>query len=229
MVKKRIPQTISEKDLFRIINFILIKAKKSPSAYKRFTGYRDSTIIFLCYFMGLRPKECKNIRVEDINFEEHTLFIPAMNNKQRNSDSFPIPDFCLNVILSYLDKRQEFFRTKEGWLFPAMDIRTRRIKEISRGTLMRNFSLVLKKLGLLRVSYIDKQGHRKVNLTLYSLRHSFGTNVYSKNRDIRKTAVLLRHYDFLCRSTMVYIHTTQNKTREDLFKEVYSIPLEISS
>jgi len=82
-------------------------------------------------------------------------------------------------------------------------------ERIDRGTFSRNFKKSVKLAGLLKISYIDKQNNPRYNITLYTLRHSFATQVYLKTHDIKKLALMLRHYDFWCRSTLVYIHTAE--------------------
>jgi integrase len=219
MPKKRIPQSISEEELKKIILAILKgnPKYKNLSKEKKFIRLRNIFMIFIQYYMGLRPKEARKIKLKHIDFQNKILFIPAENNKQRNQDNMPIPDIVFNVLLNYIYELKKIFKNSI-WLFPnkyGNDC-------IDRGSHIRFFTLALLKSNLLQKSYCDKQNNLRNNLTLYSLRHSFGTNVYSKLKDIKKTASLLRHYDFQCRSTLIYIHTTQNQNRRDLFAEVYN-------
>ncbi len=219
---KRIPQTITEKEFYKITATLFKnpKRRKLPP-YQKFTRIRNFMIFSLCFYLGLRPKESKDIKVEHINFSEKTLYIPAENNKQRNQDILPIPDFILRKIRSYLQLKNKFFK-ESAWLFPAK-YSSNRNKNLSRGTLIKAWNDCLKKSGMLYKSYTDSNGKPRYNLTLYSLRHSFGTFSFEKLKDIKKVGSLLRHYDFQCRSTLRYIHTTQNSTRKNLFEEVYPL------
>jgi integrase len=88
-----------------------------------------------------------------------------------------------------------------------------------------------RKLGLLRVSYIDAQGKPRYNITLYSLRHRFGDFCFERfNYDIKKTALMLRHYDESCRTTLRYVHTANRVKRKELMNELYNqeLPEEIA-
>ena len=101
-------------------------------------------------------------------------------------------------------------------------------KPVYRGTFVRAFKKSVKDAGLLQYSYTDKQNKPRYNLTLYSLRHSFATLCYSKTKDIRKTAVMLRHRDFMCRSTLIYIHTAENLDKRKLLDEIFKERKEVS-
>jgi len=219
MHRKKIPQIITQKQLSKILCSILTKKSKYKiSEHKKFLRIRNAFMIYSSYILGLRPMETRCIKVEHINLKEKTLFIPAENNKQRNQDTIPLPYFLYMNLISYIKNLYKFY-PHSIWLFPDFHDSN---ECIDRGTHIRFFDEALKDAGLYQISYTDKQGNKKRSLTLYSLRHSFGTNAYEKLGDLRKTANLLRHYDFLCRTTMVYIHTTESKSRRDLYNQLFS-------
>lgn len=220
MAKRRIPQTLSPDDLAKIFKSILQeKTKRKLTPYENFLRVRNCMMILMAYLLGLRPKETTDIKLIHIDFLKNSLYIPAEHNKQRNEDKIPIPNFLMNKIISYMKLRKKFFELNE-WLFPNRSGKTTRAK-LERNTYATLFKSALKRARLLQISYIDKKNQKRTNYTLYSLRHSFGTFVYSKTRDIRKTALALRHYDFQCRSTLTYIHTAQSLDRLKIFDEIF--------
>jgi len=217
---KRIPQILSQQEIRKIIDFILSEKKKYRiTEYQRFLRARNCVMILLQFLLGLRPKEVYDARMSYLLPDTREFYIPAQNNKQRQQDTIPIPEFIFEKIAAYLAIRNKFF-SSSPWLFPS----TRPRGRLDRSSLSKLFRKILKQLGLYRVSYIDTKGMSRGNVTLYSLRHSFGSFVYDKTKDIRKTALLLRQYDWQCRSALIYIHTTQNTSRLELLKEIYASP-----
>ena len=194
-------QVIDENELHFIIDAI-IKGKDIPRCkYKKFIRIRNAFMIYLAYTLGLRPKECRCIKLSDIRRQK--LYIPADNNKQRNNDVIPLPDIIFYKIQIYITALKEFF-DNPIYLFPKRDN-----EPIDRGSHIRFFREASRRAGF-------------PGLTLYSLRHSFGTNAYLRFHDIPKVGVLIRHYDFQYRTTLRYIHTASPIMREELLNELYN-------
>ena len=166
--------------------------------------------------MGLRPKEANNILLNDISFNENTLYIHAENNKQRNQDIMPIQLSLSNKIKSYLKIRNRFF-PNSPYLFPST---FNSEKPVYRGTLIRAFTEALELSDMKKTSYVDKQGNNRINLSLYSLRHSFGTFAMHSLKDNKQVAKLLRHYDPQCRTTFIYTHTDEILSRREILEKV---------
>jgi len=218
---KKIPMVLTEENINCILQSLLIgnPNQKVHSKDRLFSRVRNYFMVYLALGLGLRPKETRMIKISDIDFKEHSLYIPPSNNKQRQEDSLPIPYFVfdkLTIYLSYLRKIDK----ETVWLFPN----TKNYSEpIDRSTHIRFFRTALRRCKLYRIAYIDEQGKPRGNLSLYSLRHSFGTYAYKKLKDIPKTASLLRHYDWQYRSTLVYSHTLSRVSRKSLFEQIYEI------
>lgn len=171
------------------------------------------------YWSGLRPSECLDAKVDYLNLDKKTFYIPAMSNKQRFEDTIYLPGFIIDKLYYYLSLRHKLFPNND-WLFPIKHGLNKNGK-VSMSTMIRTFRKALREAGLLKVSYVDKQNGSRYNFHLYSLRHSYGTIVYSRTKDIRKTASLLRHRDGMARTTLTYIHTTQNLGNKQLISEVF--------
>lgn len=216
--QKKIPQIFDEK-LFRATMKTYLKESKNSSLFRRFSRMRNVVIFYICYYQGFRPKESQCIEMSHLIFKQKEVYIPAQNNKQRNQDMFPISDFVINLIKEYLRVRNKFLKGKKSkWLFPS----TRTAENpIYRGTLIRGFTKAIEMQGIKQVSYVDTQGKRRLNFSIYSLRHSFGTNAMGKMKDIKQVAKVLRHYDPKCRSTYIYVHTDAVASRKELLNSVY--------
>lgn len=216
--RKKIPQTISLEQLKKILFVIMTdKNKNDITPIRKFYRFRSCMMIYMSYFMGLRPKEVYAAKLEHLNMEKKALYIPAENNKQRNEDLMPIPEPLIKNLIKYLELRKIYF-PNNIWLFPSCRFKK---EHIDRSSYEHIFRRAVKLAGFYQVSYIDKKNLKRGNLTLYSLRHSFGSSIYEKTKDIRKTAIMLRHYDWQYRSALLYIHTTEQKSRKDMFDEIF--------
>ena len=209
-MKKKIPKPITETELRKIINAII------NSKGNQFNKIRNSFMIYFAYKLGLRPKETYNCELKHINLTEKKLFIPGENNKERQQDIIPLPDFLINNLKNYLKIRSLTF-PENKYLFPTKSKR-QRLDRSYQSKILRN---ALKKADLYFINFYDKIGRGKGNLTLYSLRHGFGTFIWKKTKDIKKTAIMLRHKDIMMRTTMIYIHLTEDEERKEISNEIY--------
>ena len=218
---KRFPLILSSDDIKKILIAILSRSRNG--GVHEFIEMRDATMVWLAYNLGLRPKETRLIKMDDLNLEKQELYIPAENNKQRQQDVMPIPDFLFKSICKYLSLRNRYFYGSQ-WLFPREGI-TNEDLPVNRSTHSCMFRKALIKAELYKVAYKDAGNLKRANFNLYSLRHSFASRVYDRtNHDIKKTALCLRHYDWQFRTTMRYIHTTNGTTRKGLMEELFNIP-----
>ena len=195
----------------------LIKITKKEN--NRFIALRDSLMYEFAYYLGLRPMEIRCIRLSHINFQEHILFIPAENNKERNSDNFPISKRVFIKLITYLKKR----KTSSEWLFPCYWNHDRKQDvPVDKRTFERNFSRRIMELGFIQCSFIDRQNLPRYNLNLYSFRKRFGTAAYKKFKCPKRTANLLRQYDPSLQSVWRYIYFAENENRGKLLNKIPS-------
>jgi site-specific recombinase XerD len=115
-----IPRVITEDEFRRILQAILTR-KKHPNTSKMYADFmkiRDCMMFFLMFYLGLRPKEAYACKVEYLNLHEATLFIPGANNKQRHSDTIPLPSFVVKSLTRYLEIKNRICK-ESSWLFPS--------------------------------------------------------------------------------------------------------------
>jgi integrase len=198
--------------------FNLLLERVKDTEKNKDIAMRDTLLFEICYYLGFRPGEARLIEVSQINFHEKTIYIPAINNKERHEDNFPIPEFMLEKIKNYLQRRS----IKSKWLFPCLlHHNEKEDKVLLQREPQRKFTEHMRGLGFLHVSYYDKQGKPRYNLNLYSFRKRFGTQAYLKLKCPKKTANLLRHYDPQLKSVWRYVFTAQKEERGDLINELY--------
>lgn len=189
-----------------------------------FVGVRDCLMYYIGRYQGFRPKEVRCIKMEHLNLDEETIFIPAENNKERHSDNwFLLPEIA-TLIRRYLDITH--IQEKSIWLFPSFHNKSRHCdKPVHEKTHQHNFMERLKKLGILKVSFIDKQGMPRYQYNLYSLRKRYGTEAAKKLAKqgfvgMKKLKTLLRHRDQSCRSVQNYIDMAETENAKEIMKEV---------
>ena len=76
-------------------------------------NYRDKLIITVLYATGMRVGEFTKLKVEDLDFEERFIRVPAENTKTKTARTVFVPREILNDLRAYLKlekkkKRQNF-------------------------------------------------------------------------------------------------------------------------
>lgn len=211
---KKIPQFLTKEEFNFLIKSYLNNSERALSNRDKYARLRNVVIFSICFYMGFRPKEAKDIKISHIDLEKKEIYIPAENNKQRNQDVYPIPEIIFPLIKIYL----RFRNSKSEWVFPSGRNQN---KPIYRGTLIRAFEKAIIYSDFKKISYTDKRGNKRRNLSIYSLRHSFGTKAMNKLKDVKQVAKVMRHYDEKCRSTYVYIHTDNMASRKEMLDKVW--------
>lgn len=207
-------------ELQKILNAMLTrrtgKHKKLLTEYQKFARIRDCMAVYMLYITGCRPMEVYNSRLDYLDIEKNKFFIPAENNKQRHADYIDLPNFLMDSLYEYMQIRAKLFKDND-YLFPAKNGRP------DRSVLIRSFRNACRDAGILKASYTDGQGNPRYNYSLYTLRHSYGTLCYSRLKDLRKVAVMLRHRDWQCRSVLRYVHTAEMFNMKDYLKIIFPV------
>ena len=85
-------------------------------------NYGDKLIVILLYATGMRVGEFTKLMVENIDFEERFLKIPAENTKTREARTIHVPREVLSDIRAYLKLEK-----KKGRL---LDLTPRRVQQL---------------------------------------------------------------------------------------------------
>lgn len=126
-------------------------------------NYRDKIIISFLYSSGCRVSEICKMKIEDIDFEEGYIRIPALNTKTNDSRVIRIGREVLNDIKAYL----RIEKRKKGPLFASKKsdtITDRRIRQM-----VHNYA---QKSGIQQVYGHDKDGRPLYTVTPHTLRHT---------------------------------------------------------
>jgi integron integrase len=181
-----------------------------------------------CYGCGLRLRECINLRVKDIDFEQCHLTVRSGKGDKDRQTVFP--ESLKNNFRGHLEKVRELYekdRTDDingvylpnalerkyinagkewiwQWVFPSkslsVDPRTKKIRRhhVHPNTLQKQIKKAAVGAGLTK------------RVTVHTLRHSFATHLLEKGYDIRTIQELLGHSSV--QTTMIYTHVaSKNK------------------
>lgn len=137
---------------------------------------RPCCLLLLALYTGARATELLNLRVEDINEYEATLFIRGI--KGSNDREIPLADWIFELVvkvksLAMADQRNQS-KGSASRLFPFTYNRLRQIWQLYRP--------------------VDKKFH--------ALRHTFAIRLYKKTKDLRLLQVALGHRNIT--NTMIY-------------------------
>jgi len=204
---KRLPVVFSKKEVTRIM-------AELSGVYK--------LMVMLMYGSGLRMKECLQLRIKDIDFDNKQVIVRAGKGKKDRYTLMPktivkslkkhmkkvkkLHDQDLaagngSVYLPYsLDKKYPNANKKFGWqyLFPSKtlsedpDTGIKRRHHIHGRTLQRAVKTAIKRAG------IRKHGG------CHTFRHSFATHLLEDGANVRVVQELLGHRNL--ETTMVYTH-----------------------
>ena len=136
--------------------------------------YRDRLLVTILYWTGMRVGEFTKVKIEDIDFEERLISVPAENTKTKSARTIWIPQEVLSEIKAYL----KLTKKKKGNLF---GLSPRRIQQIlKKYSLMsgirvtphtlRHTHIVHALLRKVPIAAVQKQvGHRRLTTTqIYS-------------------------------------------------------------
>lgn len=136
---------------------------------------RNCTLLWLLLHTGARAQEVLNLRLEDLNSYEETVFIRGI--KGSNDRELPLPSWLFKRLVSEQGHKAEDFEYKVsegGVLYPITYNRLRQIWD----------------------------HYRPVHKKLHSLRHTFAIRLYKKTKDLRLVQVALGHRNIT--NTMIY-------------------------
>lgn len=137
-------------------------------------NYRDKLIIQMLYATAMRVGELTKLRIDDIDFQERFIHIPAENTKTKTARTIWISQEMLNNVRAYL----KLTKKKKGILIPLSPRRLQQLfkkySDISSIDVtphtLRHTHIVHALLDKIPISAIQKQvGHKRLTTTqIYS-------------------------------------------------------------
>ncbi len=160
---KKVKQIFGDDDIKRLL--------KQPNLdHCTYSELRDWVIINIVLNTGVRAGSIVNVKIEDINFREHTIVFRHMKNRQQQV--FPLKKDVLKIIRLYLDCVQDEL---DDYLFINSQHKQLTSKQLS-------------------VSFQRYCKNRNVKITsFHCLRHWFATNLLRETKNIYLVSKTLGH------------------------------------
>lgn len=137
-------------------------------------SFRDKLIIEILYATGMRVREFTRVKIEDIDFQERFITIPAENTKTKTARTVWIPQEVLNEVKAYL----KLTKGENDKLFNLIPRRIQQLlKKYSKISgvkatphTLRHMHIVHSLLNKVPITAIQKQvGHKRLTTTqIYS-------------------------------------------------------------
>ena len=148
-------------------------------------NYRDKLIVKLLYSTGMRVGELAKLKVEDIDFHERFIHIPAENTKTNTARTVIVPKEVLSDVSAYLTAFRNTPRTRRNSPrtndHPLFSLTVRRIQQLLKRYAktanldvsphaLRHTHIVHALLDRIPITAVQKQvGHKKLTTTqIYS-------------------------------------------------------------
>ena len=173
-MERQIPCVLSKNEVRSLLSVLRPKSK---------------LMISLIYACGLRVSELVNLKIVDLDFNEHIGFVRQSKNKKDRM--FNIPNFLFEELNQQSKKQQAKARE---YLFTGFKgkLSTRNIQGIVEKAVKR--------------AKINKPVH------VHTLRHSFATHLLEAGVDIRRIQELLGHADLS--TTQIYTHVSNEALKK---------------
>ena len=172
---KKLPSTIDKKLFIKILN-----EEKS---------IKHKCWLLLGYCSGLREEEVANIKISDINSNEHELKVFGKGKKERVTI---LPNITIEYLRNYYKQqycqKNNKRKNQSGYLFEGID----GAEHIHKKTICNYFTAIKKKYNL------------DDNIYFHSLRHSFATNFIKAGGDPFVLKSMMGHSSIS--TTDIYIH-----------------------
>jgi len=184
-IKKSLPNTLTEEDVFKLLDINLIDNY----------SYRNKAMIELMYGTGLRVSELVNLRLQDVDLSEDIVRTFGKGSKER---VVPLGEFASESLKEYINKYRSSMLKKynNDYLF----LNNHGSKMTRQG-----FFKIIKKLA-------EEKGINK-ELSPHTLRHSFASHLLKYGADLRTIQELLGHSDIS--TTQIYTHITNEELKKN--------------
>ena len=191
---KSLPKPLLAKE----VDAILTAAKENSSI----EGYRDSAMLSLMYWTGLRVSELIALNIDNLYLAENEPYLRCYGKGDRER-TMPIPDQALESVKYYLREIRHNFVRNNSELGVFVNMRGERLTR-------QGYWLILK-------AYVKKAGITS-NVTPHTLRHSYATHLLRGGASIRAVQELLGHANVS--TTQIYTQLA-NQDLKDAYEEVH--------
>jgi len=179
-------KSLTDDNIKNIVGEINNSQEYLPNTAGEYLRQRDSTIVLVACYAGLRPGEALRLRWADIDFQSNEIRINPSNNKQKNGSAALMSTKTRDILLSYKQFQMQFINSE--WLFPSLIT----LEPLTTSAIEKRLIRIMKRIGIHKILFLTKTGQPISNVTTYSFRKYFGTKFYKKTKDPYATMRALR-------------------------------------
>lgn len=182
-VKKRLPQTLSTEDIYKLLQ--APRQKRSPK------HLRDTALLTMLYSTGMRVTEVVSLRVNDVDLQTSML---ACHGKDDQLRELPLDKDTRDSVAAYLDGGRQYL-----------------VKNKDEDALFLNHrgeQLTRQGLWLIIKAYA-KKANLSADVTPHTLRHSFAAHKLDDGSDLQEVQRLLGHANIS--TTQIYTQLSEEE------------------
>ncbi len=197
--EKRLPKTLSIREVSRLLKSINNQLLSSFSPFAQYINFRDAAILDLLITTGIRINELSSLKLEDVIYHDRTILFHGKGRKQR---------------LIYISSQITWDRLK-NWLKLRNNIECK-----NRFVFLNRYhnQLSIYAIEDIYSKYRDLS-HINNKSTPHYLRHTFATNLLANGADIRSVQEILGHSSIT--TTQIYTEVTNKRKKRILSKFNY--------
>lgn len=182
-VKKRLPTTLAEEDVARLL--------AAPAAQKTPKNLRDMALLYLLYATGMRVTEVVSLQLSDLDLSNRELYCPGKDGQVR---TLPFDEETQAVLAEYLEHGRPHLAKSE--------------EEKALFLNHRGHQLTRQGLWLIIKAYARK-ANLSGDVTPHTLRHSFAAHKLESGADLQRVQQLLGHANIS--TTQVYAQVAEEE------------------
>lgn len=208
------PQPLSEDDTLKIANTILNSPNYAPTPKGDFLRLRDCYAWLIINNLGLRPKECFQLRWADIDFDKRLIRLSPYWNKQRLDIPAILTKPAMLLLKEYKEKLNKIGFICE-YLFPSCES----WMPLSTAHYAKRFLQAAKECGVAKIDWYTEAGQPKYNVRPYTGRHNFCTKIWKSTHSEIAVMKLARHLNQ--ESAQFYVHLDdgdKTKLADEVFR-----------
>lgn len=190
----RLPRTIPTHIIQQLIKALYANINSASTLYQRNIAVRNAAVVEVLFATGARISEICSLRLNDLDFNAHTVKIFGKGAKER------IIQIENGDVLYILNRYRKLFSNdinRNGFFF--LNNRKSRLSEQSVRIILKN---------------LEKQINSDIHITPHMFRHSVATLLLEEDVDIRYIQRILGHSSIT--TTQIYTHVTSSKQKEIL-------------
>ncbi|MBT3475460.1 tyrosine-type recombinase/integrase [bacterium] len=198
VISRNYTKWIPEEELSNFVHDLIENLKDNPASYNI---QRDTIIILLLIFTGLRASELNKIKLIDLDLENN--FIHNVRRKRGVISEIPIEKYYLKpLLLNYLIIRSNLNQNSSEYLF------------ITKNGLAIDRHLVYRAVSKFSKIFLGRRIHPHI------LRHTFATVMCMNGANISDVRDMLDHKNIS--STELYEHVNKIKNKYDVINNFAS-------